>query len=64
MDIDNLTIGYVCTMEQNNGYGNNVVRYKYSNYPNFNRKPRLPKFCKTYVYTQDKIFPLAPRQST
>ena len=46
MDIDNLTVDDVRTMEQDIAYENNVVRQKYSNDPNFKGKPIFLKFCK------------------
>ena len=46
LEIDNLTIDEIHTMDQDIAQGINVVRHKYSNDPNFKGKPLLLKFCK------------------
>ena len=62
MNIDNLTVDDVRTMEQDIAYGINVVRHKYSNDPNFKGKPLLLKLSKKNVHDQDTVFPLALRK--
>ena len=46
LEIDNLTVEDIHTMEQDFAHGINLVRHKYSNDPNFKGKPRFLKFCK------------------
>ena len=46
MDIYNLTIYDIRTMEQNIAYGINVVQHRYSNESKFKGKPLFLKFCK------------------
>ena len=46
IEIDNLTVDDIHTMEQVIAHGKNVVRHKYSNDPNFKGKPLFLKFCK------------------
>ena len=46
LDIDNLTVRVARTMKHDIAYGNNVVRHKYSNDPNFKGKTLFFKFCK------------------
>ena len=46
LEIDNLTVDEIHTMEQHIAHGVNVVRQKYSNDPNFKGKQLFLKFCK------------------
>ena len=46
LEIDNLTVDDIHAVEQNIAHGINVVRYKYSNDPNFKGKPLFLIFCK------------------
>ena len=46
IEIDNLTIDDIHTMEQDIAQGINVVQHKYSNDPNFKGKPLFLKFSK------------------
>ena len=46
LEIDNLTVDDIHTMEQDIAHGINVVQHKYSNDPNFKGKPFFLKFCK------------------
>ena len=48
LEIDNLTVDDVHTMEQDTAHGINIIRHKYSNDPNFNGKALFPKFCKKF----------------
>ena len=44
MDINNLTVDDLHTMEQKIAYGINVVKHNYSKDPNFKRKATIPQF--------------------
>ena len=46
IEIDNLAVDDIHTMEQDTAHGINVVRHKYSTDPIFSRKPLFLKFCK------------------
>ena len=46
LEIDNLKVDDIHAMEQDFAHGMNIVRHKYSNYPNFKGKPLFLKFCK------------------
>ena len=45
LEIDNLKVKDIHTMEQDIGHGINIVRQRYSNDPNFKGKPLFLKFC-------------------
>ena len=64
MEIENLAVEDVRTMEQCIVYSINVKRHKYSNYPRFKGKPLVLKFCKKTVHEQDTVFPGAPIKDT
>ena len=46
LEIDDLTVDDIHTMEEDIPHGLNVVRHKYSNDPTFKGKPLFLKFCK------------------
>ena len=51
-------------MEQDIAHGTNVVRHKYSNEPNFKRKPLFLKFCKKCSRSGHDIFNCPDRRYT
>ena len=56
MNIDNLSVIDVSTMEQDIAYGINVIQHKYTNIPNFKRKPLFLKFCNKCSQLGHSIF--------
>ena len=62
LEIDNLTVDDIHTMEQDIAHGINKVRHKYSNYPNFKGKPLFLKFYKI-AQAPDIVFLRALRKS-
>ena len=64
MDIDNLTVNHIRTMEQDIACGVNFVRHKYSNETIFEGKPLFLKFCEKKVHNQDTVVPLALKNNT